>query len=167
LLPFNAIVMAGVPLKALPKTFEIGQQRGWAFKADTIDDLAAQIGVPPENLKETMKKVNEYAKAGKDPEFGRLPEHLATFNMEKGPYYALKGIRAFFLTLGGVTVNPKFQALNPQGDVIDNLYVVGQDIGGLYDSSYDLRCEGSASSFAMTSGRLAADNALADVKAGK
>jgi len=134
LLPFNAIVMAGVP---------------------------------PENLKETMKKVNEYAKAGKDPEFGRLPEHLATFNMEKGPYYALKGIRAFFLTLGGVTVNPKFQALNPQGDVIDNLYVVGQDIGGLYDSSYDLRCEGSASSFAMTSGRLAADNALADVKAGK
>ena len=65
--------MAGVPLKALPKTFEIGQQRGWAFKADTIDDLAAQIGVPPENLKETMKKVNEYAKAGKDPEFGRLP----------------------------------------------------------------------------------------------
>ena len=167
LLPFNAIVLAGVPLKALPKTFEIGQQRGWAFKADTIDDLAAQIGVPAENLKETMKKVNEYAKAGKDPEFGRLPEHLATFNMEKGPYYALKGIRAFFLTLGGVTVNPKFQALNPQGDVIDNLYVVGQDIGGLYDSSYDLRCEGSASSFAMTSGRLAADNALADVKAGK
>ena len=167
LLPFNAIVLAGVPLKALPKTFEIGQQRGWAFKADTIDDLAAQIGVPASNLKETMNKVNEYAKAGKDPEFGRLPEHLATFNMEKGPYYALKGIRAFFLTLGGVTVNPKFQALNPQGDVIDNLYVVGQDIGGLYDSSYDLRCEGSASSFAMTSGRLAADNALADVKAGK
>ena len=74
-----------------------------------------------------MKKVNEYAKAGKDPEFGRLPEHLATFNMEKGPYYALKGIRAFFLTLGGVTVNPKFQALNPQGDVINNLYVVGQE----------------------------------------
>lgn len=36
LLPFNAIVMAGVPLKALPKTFEIGQQRGWAFKADTL-----------------------------------------------------------------------------------------------------------------------------------
>lgn len=167
LLPFNAIVLAGVPLKALPKTFEIGQQRGWAFKADTIDDLAAQIGVPASNLKETMNKVNEYAKAGKDPEFDRLPEHLATFNMEKGPYYALKGIRAFFLTLGGVTVNPKFQALNPQGDVIDNLYVVGQDIGGLYDSSYDLRCEGSASSFAMTSGRLAADNALADVKAGK
>lgn len=167
LLPFNAIVHAGVPLTALPKTFEVGMQRGWAFKADTIEDLANQIGVPPANLKATMKKVNQYAKAGKDPEFGRLPEHLSTFNLNKGPYYALKGIRAFFLTLGGVAVNPKFEALNPQGDVIDNLYVTGQDIGGLYDSSYDLRCEGSASSFAMTSGRLAADNAIQAIKARK
>ncbi|MCD7990136.1 MAG: FAD-dependent oxidoreductase [Klebsiella quasipneumoniae] len=167
LLPFNAIVLAGVPLKALPKTFEIGQQRGWAFKANTIDDLAAQIGVPAANLRETIKKVNEYAKAGKDPEFGRNPEHLATFDMEKGPYYALKGIRAFFLTLGGVSVTPQFEALTPQGDVIPNLYVSGQDIGGLYDSSYDLRCEGSASSFAMTSGRLAADNAIKAIKESK
>ena len=167
LLPFNAIVLAGVPLKELPKTWEVGMQRGWAFKADTIEDLATQIGVPPENLKATMTKVNQYAKDGKDPEFGRNPEHLAAFDMKKGPYYALKGIRAFFLTLGGVTVNPKFEALNPQGDVIANLYVTGQDIGGLYDSSYDLKCEGSASSFAMTSGRLAADNAIKAIKEGK
>ncbi len=167
LLPFNAIVLAGVPLKELPKTFEVGQQRGWAFKANTLDDLAAQIGVPAENLKNTIKRVNKFAKEGKDPDFGRKPEHLATFNMEKGPYYALKGIRAFFLTLGGVSVSPKFEALTPQGDVIGNLYVTGQDIGGLYDSSYDLRCEGSASSFAMTSGRLAADNAIEAIKAGK
>lgn len=75
------------------------------------------------------------------------------------------GIRAFFLTLGGVTVNPKFEALNAQGDVIGNLYVTGQDIGGLYDSSYDLKAEGSASSFALTSGRLAAENAIKDIKA--
>lgn len=39
-------------------------------------------------------------------------------------------------------------------------------MGGLYDSSYDLRCEGSASSFAMTSGRVAALNALADIEKG-
>lgn len=167
LLPFNAIVLAGVPLKELPKTYEVGMQRGWAFKADTIEDLAAQIGVPAKNLRETMEKVNSYAKNGKDPEFGRNPEHLASFNLDKGPYYALKGIRAFFLTLGGVTVTPDFEATNPQGDVIKNLYVVGQDIGGLYDSTYDLRCEGSASSFAMTSGRIGAKKAIEAIKAGK
>ena len=114
-----------------------------------------------------MKKVNSYAGKGVDPEFGRKKEHLVKFNLEKGPYYALKAIRAFFLTLGGVTVTPNFEAKNPQGDVINNLYVIGQDIGGLYDSSYDLRCEGSASSFAMTSGRVAALHALKAIEAGK
>ena len=166
-LPFNAIVVAGVPLKSLPKTWEIGMQRGWAFKADSIKELAQQIGVPPENLLDTMKKVNSYAEKGVDPEFGRKKEHLEKFNLKKGPYYALKAIRAFFLTLGGVTVTPQFEAKTPQGDVIPNLYVVGQDIGGLYDSSYDLRCEGSASSFAMTSGRLAALNAAKAIEKGK
>lgn len=165
-LPFNAIVLAGTPLKELPKTWKVGMERGWAFKADTIEELALQIGVPPQNLLDTMKKVNKYAEQGQDPEFGKKPEHLEKFNLEKGPYYALKAIRCFFLTLGGVQVTPRFEAKAPQGDVIPNLYVVGQDMGGLYDSSYDLRCEGSASSFAMTSGRVAALNALADIEKG-
>ena len=165
-LPFNAIVLADTPLKALPKTWEIGQERGWAFKADTIEELAMQIGVPPENLRDTMKKVNQYAENGVDPEFGRKKEHLEKFDLNHGPYYALKGIRAFFLTLGGITVTPSFEAKTPQGSVIPNLYVVGQDIGGLYDSSYDLRCEGSASSFAMTSGRVAAEHALKAIEKG-
>ncbi len=167
LLPFNAIVLAGVPLKALPKTFEMGYERGWAFKADTVRELAQQIGVPPENLEATMKRVNEFAAKGVDEEFSCKPEHLRAFNLKKGPYYALKGVRCFFLTLGGVTVTPNFEAKNPQGDVIPNLYVTGQDIGGLYDSSYDLRCEGSASSFAMTSGRVAAEHAIREIEAGR
>jgi len=145
----------------------MGYERGWAFKADTVKELAQQIGVPPENLESSMKRVNEFAKTGVDEEFSRKPEHLRAFNLNKGPYYALKGVRCFFLTLGGVTVTPQFEAKNPQGNVIPNLYVVGQDIGGLYDSSYDLRCEGSASSFAMTSGRVAAENAIKAIEAGR
>ena len=150
--------------KVIPKFDRLNSPYG---KADTIEELALQIGVPPKNLRETMQKVNSYAETGVDPEFGRKKEHLVKFNLEKGPYYALKAIRAFFLTLGGVTVTPNFEAKNPQGDVIRNLYVVGQDIGGLYDSSYDLRCEGSASSFAMTSGRVAALHALKAIEAGE
>lgn len=49
----------------------------------------------------------------------------------------------------------------------ERLYVVGQDIGGLFDSTYDLRCEGSASSFAMTSGRIAAEHAIKMIEEGK
>ena len=38
---------------------------------------------------------------------------------------------------------------------LPGLYVTGQDMGGLYDSTYDLLAEGSASSFALSSGRIA------------
>ena len=48
------------------------------------------------------------------------------------------------------------QALDADDNVIPGLYVTGQDMGGLYDSTYDLLAEGSASSFALSSGRIAA-----------
>ena len=163
----GVMVPVGTKLTNFEKEWADAVKGGWAFKADSIEELAQQIGVPPENLKDTMKKVNGYAEKGHDPEFGRKPEHLVKFDLEHGPYYALKAIRAFFLTLGGVQVTPAFEAKTPQGDVIPNLYVIGQDIGGLYDSSYDLRCEGSASSFAMTSGRYAAEHALKRIQEGK
>jgi fumarate reductase flavoprotein subunit len=47
------------------------------------------------------------------------------------------------------------QALNGDGEAIPGLYVTGMDMGGLYDSTYDLLAEGSASSFALSSGRIA------------
>ena len=157
----------GTPLKALPKTFEEGMKRGWAFKADTLEDLAMQIGVPYENLKATMEKVNEYAKTGVDAEFGRKKEHIAAFDMEKGPYYALKGIRTYFLTLGGIKINRRFEALNGQGDSIPNLYMAGADMGGLFMDTDDIKVEGATSSFALTSGRLAARYAMDAIKAGR
>lgn len=80
LIPFNAIVTVGTPLKDLPKTFEEGEKRGWAWKADTIEDLAMWIGAPPENLRKTMERVNEFAAQGRDDDFGRKPEHIAAFN---------------------------------------------------------------------------------------
>lgn len=160
LIPFNAIVPIGTKLTELPKTFEVGMKNGWAFKADTIDDLALQIGVPAENLKKTMAQLNEYAANKKDPEFGRNPKHLETFDLNKGPYYALKGIRTYFLTLGGVRINKNFEAQTAQGDSIPNLYVVGADMGGLFESTDDLKVEGATSSFALTSGKIAAENAV-------
>jgi fumarate reductase flavoprotein subunit len=157
--PFNAIVVPGQPMKALDQAIEIGLQEGWLFKANTLDELAAQIQVPADAFKKTVQTVNTYAKNGVDPDWGRKKEHLFTF-ADKGPYYAVKGIRAFFLTVGGLKMNADMQVLDGKEQVIPGLYVAGQDMGGLYDSTYDLLLEGSASGFALTSGRLAAKHIL-------
>jgi len=155
LTPFNAIVVPGQKMTALDKGIQKGIESGFAFKADTIEELAKAIHIRPGKLRETIEKVNRYADKKNDPDFNRKPEHLVRFDTENGPYYALKGLRAFFLTLGGVQVNTGMQALDENGEAIPRLYVTGQDIGGLYDSTYDLLAEGSASSFALSSGRIA------------
>jgi predicted oxidoreductase len=74
--------------------------------------------------------MNTYADHRMDPDFSRKPEHLRKFDTRHGPYYALKGLRAFFLTLGGVRINRDMQALDGNDNVIPGLYVTGQDMGG-------------------------------------
>ena len=128
--------------------------------SDTIEKLANKIDIKPEKLRATIEKVNRYADRKNDPDFSRKPEHLIKFNTTNGPYYALKGLRAFFLTLGGIKVNTDMQALDSDEKAIPGLYVAGQDMGGLYDSTYDLLAEGSASSFALSSGRIAVRSIL-------
>ena len=155
LTPFNALVVPGQKMTALDKGIHIGIESGFAFKADTIEALANQINIKTEKLRRTIEKVNHYSDRKYDPEFSRKPEHLTKFDTENGPYFALKGLRAYFLTLGGVRINTDMQALNGDDNAIPGLYVTGQDMGGLYDSTYDLLVEGSASSFALSSGRIA------------
>ena len=155
LIPFNNIVVPGQKMPALDEGIQKGIESGFAFKADTIEELADKISIKPETLRATIEKVKRYADQKYDPEFSRKPEHLIKFDLKRGPYYALKGLRAFFLTLGGVRINANMQALDGNDEVIPGLYITGQDMGGLYDSTYDLLAEGSASSFALSSGRIA------------
>ncbi len=81
------------------------------FKADTIEELAEKIGVPVQNLVETVKDINAAADAGEDKLLGRPKQFLFKFS-DKGPYYAMRGLRAFFQTLGGVRMNSKMQAMD-------------------------------------------------------
>jgi fumarate reductase flavoprotein subunit len=157
--PFNAIVVPGMPMKALDQAIEIGMKEGWCYKANTLAELARQLDIPPKTLQATIDRVNYFVKTGFDDDFGRKKEHLFAF-ASKGPYYALKGIRAYFLTLGGLKMNADLQVYDAKENIIPGLYVAGQDMGGLYDSSYDLLLEGSASGFALTSGRMAAQHII-------
>jgi fumarate reductase flavoprotein subunit len=162
IIPFNAIVVPGQKMTGLAKGIQMGLDAGFAFTADTLEGLAAKIDIEPEKLRGEVEKINRFAAQGRDPEYNRNPEHLIPFDLHQGPYYALKGLRAFFLTLGGVRINENMQAVDRDGQIIQGLYVTGQDMGGLYDTTYDLLAEGSASSFALSSGRIAVKHIIRD-----
>lgn len=137
---------------------EMETKRGNVFVADSIEDLAKQIGVDPAVLTATVADNNECAKMHKDPVFGKDPSLLRPVGT--APFYAVKVQPRSLGTIGGVKINEKIEAIDQKGNVIPGLYVAGSDAGGLYGDTYDLMMAGSTLGFAVNSGRMAAENAL-------
>ena len=130
--------------------------------ADTVPELAAEIGVDAAALSAT---IDAYNAACPDPA-GFDPLHadgLATTGLEpvksnwarvldKPPFRAWPIIAANCFTFGGVKVTPNAQVVNMDGEVIPGLYAAGEVVG-LYYRNYP----GSTSVMrGAVTGRLAA-----------
>ena len=97
-------LLDGISYKGVPIEDYVGNG---AYMADTLEELAEQIGVPYDTLQKTVDEFNTYVEKGEDP-FGRM---LYDKKLEKGPYYAVKYRPHFHYTMGGVEINEKAQVL--------------------------------------------------------
>lgn len=134
---------------------------GVVFKANSVSELAEQMGMDGANLSASVTQYNTAKAQGKDDLFFSDPERM--ISVSKGPFYAVKYVARNLGTLGGVRINDQIQAVTPEGEVVDNLYVAGADAGGMYGSAY-VDFEGGTLGFAYTSGRLAGKNAAESIK---
>lgn len=123
------------------------------FKGDSIEEVARQAKIDPNNLAVTIGKYNQYVDNKKDPEFGRkeLPGKLL-----KGPFYLVKMTFWTCVTLGGVRANDKLQILDASDNVVKGLYAAGEAVGGVHGDTYLFGC---AFGWAHTSGWVAGKNA--------
>jgi fumarate reductase flavoprotein subunit len=94
-----------------------------ARKADTLEDLARKLGMPPVALQETVTTYNASCEAGVDWEFFKQANNLIPLKI--GPYYAVKGELGSDGAFGGVRVNPEMQAYRKGGGLVEGLYVIG------------------------------------------
>lgn len=118
-------------------------------KADTLEEAAAFFGIDIQNLKETVKKVNQYAKDGKDEEFNHRGELVS---LAKGPYYIEKAAPSVHHTMGGLVINDKTEVLNKDGQPIPGLYAAGELTGVIHGSN---RLGGNAITDIIVFGRIA------------
>ncbi|MDF2840183.1 MAG: hypothetical protein K0Q99_955 [Clostridia bacterium] len=110
-------------------------------KADTIEDLAKQLGLDPAALKATIDEYN-----AKNDAFGRK-----TFGkVATAPFYGAITKPSSHYTMGGVAINENAQVLDKDGNAIEGLYAAGEIVGGLYGA-----------------GRVAGNNTLDDIVFGK
>lgn len=138
--------------------FDKAVDEGWAFKADTLAELAEHFGLS--NLEQTVAQYNEYCDKGADELFFKDAKYLTP--VKEGPFYIVESMPAGWLSLGGIKCNARCQAVDPDNKVIDGLFVAGAD-ADLFTSPY--YAAGSANGFAVGSGLIAGEEAAKAVKA--
>ena len=111
------------------------------FKADTLEELVDKMyeGYSDEvkaNALASIKRYNEFVKAGKDDEFHVNPEVL--YPIETAPFYGSKVTGATFLTVcGGLRTNDHLQVCDADDQPIEGLYNTGIMVGDFYANSYN------------------------------
>ncbi len=113
-------------------------EKGVVKRADTLADLARQIDVPADEFEQTVKRFNEFAAKGLDPDFGRGqsaynvclgdPGHkpnAALGPLDRPPFYATRVFPADVGTCGGVITDEHAQVLDEHDHVIEGLYATG------------------------------------------
>lgn len=140
------------------------------FSADSLEELAAQIDVPAEQLTETVREFNAACPATDN--FKPLEtDGLATapgFVPRKSnwsrpianpPYKAFPLMCGNCFTFGGLKVDPAARVLNTSGEVMPGLYAAGETMGIYYGTYTGATSVLRGAVFGRIAGREAANRA--------
>ncbi len=121
----------------------------YLFRANSLDALAQKIHVPVAPLKQTVANMNDYAKTGVDPEFGRggnaydrmFGDPAVTPNpclgaIETAPFYAVAINLGDLGTKGGLKADARARVVDGNGQPIPGLYVAGNNAGSPFGNLY-------------------------------
>jgi 3-oxosteroid 1-dehydrogenase len=144
---------------------------GLIAKADTLDELAAKLEIDAEGLKASVAKMNEYARTGKDLEFGRgdtiFDQYYGDMQVkpnpnlgpiDKPPFYGMRTYPGELGTKGGLAVDARSRVLREDGSAIPGLYATGNCTASVMGHTYP--GPGSTLGPASTFGYIAARDAI-------
>tara|TARA_A100001037_G_scaffold306607_2_gene353226 strand:- start:2465 stop:3931 length:1467 start_codon:yes stop_codon:yes gene_type:complete len=102
---------------------------GW----ETVQEMELALELPAGSLVETLRRYNEAAAGGRDPEFNKHSKWLKPLNVP--PYAAFdvsyESLNYVFLTLGGLKTTVDAQVLDQSGRPIAGLYAAGACVSSI------------------------------------
>ena len=123
-------------------TWDAGAESGSYFKADTLDDLAAQLGLDAAKLAEVVARYNELCDLGEDLDFHKDPSYLIKID-ENGPFYAAQNTAMMMTVMGGLNTNCNMQVCDENDEPIPGLFNVGHMTGNMYANNYNFAIPGN------------------------
>jgi len=116
------------------------------IKADTLEELAELLGIPPcefvNQIKEFNNSVREdipFNPAKRDGKhtIGIIPPKSNwAMRIDTPPFYAYPVTGGITFTFGGLKINKNAQVLDTEGNIIPGLYAAGEIVGGLFYYNY-------------------------------
>lgn len=123
-------------------------ETGDAFKADTIEELATMIDVPPETLSDEIKKRNAAVNA--------TTPNRRLFPISKAPFWAAPVSMRIHYTMGGLCIDSNANCLK-ENKPVKGLFAAGEITGGIHGKN---RIGGNGLADAFTFGLIAAESAF-------
>ena len=145
---------------------------GYLYKADTITALAAQIGIDPAALNQTVTEYNRHAAKGEDPEFSKgksvyghylgdmsNPLNPNVAPLAEGPFYAVWMYAGDIGSFAGLKTDQHARVIRKDGTAIPGLFAVGNDMASVFRGRYPGggALIGPAMTFGFTAARFIAD----------
>ncbi len=111
-----------------------GKDYFMAYRADTIEELAAMTDMDAETLKASIERYNASCDAGVDEEFGKDPQYMTRID---APYTAMMMVSMVADGYSGCVINENAQVIDTEGNAIPGFYAAGacalpQIIGNRY-----------------------------------
>ncbi len=143
----NRYLFAGLP----PRQPFPGRwyKHGTVKKADSLEQLASEIGAPAATLTETVERFNAFAASGVDEDFHRgesaydkyysdptVTPNCSLHAIDQGPFYAVKIIPGDLGTKGGLVTDEHARVLREDGSVIGGLYAAGNVSAAVMGNTY-------------------------------
>lgn len=142
---------------------------GHFFRAATLGELAAMIGVPAQALAQSVQDINRFAQAGKDDQFGRgagaydrffgdatVEPNPSMGTVDRPPFYAIRIELGDLGTKGGIKADAHARVIDTQGNPIEGLYAVGNCAASPFADCYP--GSGGTIGPALTFAMIAADH---------
>ncbi len=128
-------------------------------RCDTLEELAKELDIPYEAMKESIDRYNSLCDAKYDEDFGKPAKYM--HKIEKAPFWGARKHIRVSAEVSGVITNENAQALDADGNVIDGLYCVGNLGGPFYGGNdYPFHQTGLSLGKCYTFGMIAAKHAL-------